>query len=332
MKTIKISIGIFLFVFVFCSRIQSQSCMYSNASATVDLAAMKTTGFTDMIVSLMSIQPNGDITFGPYTLCSNGVYTMGNYLPNYAADMAGLKTGLTSIKRVEIGIGGWGNGSFTNVRDLINSQGTGSGSVLYRNFQALKNTIPSIDAINNDDEATYDASTTVSFAVMLGNLGYKYTLSPYMNRSFWQTATASINSQRPGTLDRVYVQTYDGGSGNNPCDWNFGVDIWGGCWDYSSGTDVTNTLNSWKNQCGIKGGMMWFERSDRITYAKAINSVFGVRPPASTGLVTVYADINYTGYSGGLGVGDYTTAQLNTLGIKDDDITSVKVTEGYKVK
>jgi len=51
----------------------------------------------------------------------------------------------------------------------------------------------------------------------------------------------------------------------------------------------------------------------------------------TTGVVTAYADCNYTGFSGGLKAGDYTLAALNDLGIQDKDIASLKVSEGFKV-
>jgi len=51
----------------------------------------------------------------------------------------------------------------------------------------------------------------------------------------------------------------------------------------------------------------------------------------STGLVTVYKDCNYGGYSAGLNVGDYTTSQLSGLGVLNNDVSSLKITEGYKV-
>jgi len=50
----------------------------------------------------------------------------------------------------------------------------------------------------------------------------------------------------------------------------------------------------------------------------------------TTGLVTVYKDCNYGGFSGGLSVGDYTTSQLNALGVQNNDVSSLRVTEGYK--
>lgn len=46
---------------------------------------------------------------------------------------------------------------------------------------------------------------------------------------------------------------------------------------------------------------------------------------------TVYQDINYGGYSVNLEVGEYRLADLERLGVKNDDITSVKVKDGYRV-
>jgi len=60
-------------------------------------------------------------------------------------------------------------------------------------------------------------------------------------------------------------------------------------------------------------------------YAGTVPSI-----PPSTGLVTVYKDCNYTGFSGGLAVGDYNLARLNTLGVLNDDISSLRITQGYQ--
>lgn len=50
-----------------------------------------------------------------------------------------------------------------------------------------------------------------------------------------------------------------------------------------------------------------------------------------TGPVSAYQDINFGGYAGGLDVGDYTTAQLQAKGILNNDITSFKIAQGFKV-
>jgi hypothetical protein len=64
-------------------------------------------------------------------------------------------------------------------------------------------------------------------------------------------------------------------------------------------------------------------------------SVTGTIPPggniaASTDVITVYKDCNYTGFSGGLTIGDYNMARLNSLGILNDDISSLRITQGFQ--
>jgi len=51
---------------------------------------------------------------------------------------------------------------------------------------------------------------------------------------------------------------------------------------------------------------------------------------ASTDVITVYKDCNYTGFSGGLTIGDYNLARLNSLGILNDDISSLRITQGFQ--
>jgi predicted alpha-1,6-mannanase (GH76 family) len=50
-----------------------------------------------------------------------------------------------------------------------------------------------------------------------------------------------------------------------------------------------------------------------------------------SGPVSVYQDITYGGYAAGLDVGDYSLAQLQAKGILNNDITSLKVAQGFKV-
>ena len=64
-------------------------------------------------------------------------------------------------------------------------------------------------------------------------------------------------------------------------------------------------------------------------------SITGTIPPGgtippSTNVVTVYKDFNYDGFSGGLTIGDYDTKRLNSLGFLDDDISSLKVAQGFQ--
>ncbi|MNX28771.1 Development-specific protein S [compost metagenome] len=64
-------------------------------------------------------------------------------------------------------------------------------------------------------------------------------------------------------------------------------------------------------------------------------SITGTIPPGgniapSTDVITAYKDCNYTGFSGGLTIGDYNLARLNSLGILNDDISSLKITQGFQ--
>ena len=64
-------------------------------------------------------------------------------------------------------------------------------------------------------------------------------------------------------------------------------------------------------------------------------TVTGTIPPggniaASTDVITAYKDCNYTGFSGGLTIGDYNLARLNSLGILNDDISSLRITQGFQ--
>jgi hypothetical protein len=64
-------------------------------------------------------------------------------------------------------------------------------------------------------------------------------------------------------------------------------------------------------------------------------SVTGTIPPggniaASTDVITVYKDCNYTGFSGGLTIGDYNMSRLNSLGVLNDDISSLRITQGFQ--
>lgn len=52
-----------------------------------------------------------------------------------------------------------------------------------------------------------------------------------------------------------------------------------------------------------------------------------VNPPS---VVQVFDDVNYTGYVGHFSVGDYVLAGLNSKGVENDKLTSIKVMEGFR--
>ncbi|OON67849.1 beta-1,3-glucanase family protein [Hymenobacter sp. CRA2] len=57
----------------------------------------------------------------------------------------------------------------------------------------------------------------------------------------------------------------------------------------------------------------------------------GTTPPLATGVATMYKDCNYTGTAVNLPVGDYNLAALQSRGILNDDVSSLKVNAGYEV-
>lgn len=52
----------------------------------------------------------------------------------------------------------------------------------------------------------------------------------------------------------------------------------------------------------------------------------------ATGVATVYQDCNYGGYAAALPEGSYTLAQLQARGVKDNDLSSLRVNAGYQVQ
>jgi len=81
-------------------------------------------------------------------------------------------------------------------------------------------------------------------------------------------------------------------------------------------------------------GVMIWELSQDGTGANsllsAVRAEIGSNPPP-TGVATVYQDCNYGGYAVPLNEGRYTLAQLQALGVRNDDLSSLKVNAGYQV-
>jgi len=251
--------------------------LYINATNNIN--EIKNSGFTEVIVWNIEVKPNGDLNFnGEFPLVSNGVYIGGQTHPDFAGNMAVLKQG--TVKRVTFSIGSSNVGDWQDVTALVNAQGTGTDSILYKNFAALKAAIPALDALDFDDENSYDTPTTIAFGVMLGGLGYRINPDPFTNNSYWINVVAQINAQLPGTVDGVHLQAYAGGAGNNPCvGWDFGsVPVWPGLWDLNdSPSQVQTIMSGWNNQCGINGGFMWLYddfvgNGLAAQYAAAINA------------------------------------------------------------
>ena len=231
---------------------------YKNAAKNIQ--ELQNSGFTEAIVWSVEVSSTGNLNLnGEFPLTSNGSYIGNQTYPDFAGDMTLLKQG--NVKRVTLSIGSSNYGDWENITALVEAQGTGPGSILYQDFQALKTAIPALDAIDFDDENSYNLATTVQFGVMLGNLGYHVLPDAYTNNTYWMNVVSEINSELPGTVDGVHLQAYAGGVGNNPCssEWNFGdVPVFPGLYDKAdSYKGVETIMSGWHKECGISGGFLW---------------------------------------------------------------------------
>jgi hypothetical protein len=250
---------------------------YKNAAANI--TAVENSGFTEVIVWSVEVSSTGDLNLNvEFPLTSGGIYVGNQTYPDFPADMAALKQG--TVKRITFSIGSSNYGDWEDIKALVDAQGTGPNSILYKDIVALKTAIPALDAIDFDDENSFDAPSTIAFGVMLGKLGLKAIPDPFGNNSYWENVVAQINGRLAGTVDGVHLQAYAGGTGNNPCvDWNFGgVPVWPGLWDQiDTPSQVQSIMTGWNSQCGINGGFLWL--FDDIVgtplvaqYATAINT------------------------------------------------------------
>jgi len=250
---------------------------YKNASKNI--MEIENSGFTEAIVWSIEVSSTGDLNFnGEFPLTSGGVYVGNQTHSDFPGNMALLKQG--TVKRVTFSIGSSNFGDWQDITTLVESQGTGPNSILYKDFAALKAAIPALDAIDFDDENSFNSPTTIAFGVMLGQLGYHVAPDAFDMSSYWTNVVAQINAQAPGTVDGVHLQAYAGGMGNNPCvGWNFGtVPVWPGLWDQDdTPSQVQSIMSGWHSQCGINGGFMWLYDDFVGTglaaqYAAAINN------------------------------------------------------------
>jgi len=271
---------------------------YKNAANNIK--EIEKSGFTEAIVWSVEVSSTGDLNLnGEFPLTASGVYVGNQTHPDFPGNMALLKQG--TVKRVTLSIGSSNYGDWENITALVEAQGTGPGSILYQDFQALQTAIPALDAIDFDDENSFNLPTTVQFGVMLGNMGYHVLPDAFDNSSYWMSVVSGINSQLPGTVDGVHLQVYSGGAGNDPCSpsWNFGsVPVFPGLWDQGqSPRRVQTRMSGWHNQCGISGGFMWIYDDFVGTglakkYARAIDDAVGIGGFTLSGPPTVFLNEN----------------------------------------
>lgn len=261
---------------------------YQGGQSVMD--DLRASGFNTVMIWSIHVNANGDLVLNDSLLCSNGNY-VGE--PQWVTQWGTLKTAPTSINRIEVSVGAWGCSDFENIRDLINSQGTGPNSILYKNFQVLKS-VTGADAVNYDDESCYDIASSVQFGQMCSTLGYKVTLCPYTNDYYWSSVKNQLGTS---LVDRIYLQCYAGGAWNNPATWKsyMGMDVIPGLWCIHGGSgdsasEVQSKLTNWENSS--EGGFMWLyddmmkldSPNATSDYASAINDVFAPTQPTDDNL------------------------------------------------
>lgn len=300
------------------------------------IKTLRESGFTYVLLFNVHVDPDGTLKTDGEIICKDGEYVFQKPQPNYQMDIRDLKTPPTSIQRIDIVIGGWGNDSYNNIKNLINKYGIGTGTMLYKNFKALKEAVPEIDAVNNDDEQCYDPETGAKFHIMMYDLGYKTTLAPYTYKSYWQNLCSKIRASKPKAVDHIMVQCYDGGAGNvnQVGTWTFNgvTERHAGLLNYSNDWNVDKNMaqfQKWKDDGVATGGFVWVyndETWDLNAWASGMNRVFkAVEVPEEDTMVEVFSGVNYTGYGVKLPVGTYTKADLAVYGIKANDIESIKI-------
>ena len=299
------------------------------------ITTLKNSGFTYVILFNVSVEADGTLTTDGETICKDGEYVFDKTQPHYIGDVKSLKEWPTAIERIEICIGGWGNESYSRIRDLINAHGTVANTVLYRNFKALKDQLPEIDAVNNDDEHCYDVTTAVRFHAMMKQLGYRTTVAPYTNKDYWQSLVSQMNSACPGACDCVMVQCYDGGAGNQPRDWHLeGLPLHAGRTNYQ--TDMQTSIaqmQTWRDEDNVTGAFVWVYNDETWSlnqWASAMNRVFPTKTTQEP-VLWLYSDNNFGGYCVALPEGRYGTGELAAWGISDKDIASFEMKEGYRL-
>ena len=307
------------------------------------ISKLRQSGFTYIILFNVNVESDGTLTTDGETICKNGEYVFNETQPYYQEDVKNLKTPPTSITRVEICIGGWGNASYGNIKNLVNSQGTGSTSILYKNFRALKRAVPEIDAVNNDQEQDYDVTTAAKFHIMMYNLGYKTTFAPYTYMSYWQSLNNEIRKTKPKAVERVMVQCYDGGAGNlnSVGDWTFtGVtERHPGLLNYSNDWSVERNLaqfQAWKDQGVATGGFAWVyndgydETWNLNGWASGLNRIFGaITVPEDEVAVRCYSEKNFGGYCVSLPEGKFTQGELAVYGLTANDLSSIEIVDNF---
>lgn len=209
----------------------------------------------------------------------------------------------------------WSRGEYANSNNTQNDLAVMAGYIQFRND----------DHGNNFSNSTYINNDAA------GNINQQYGIietTSDMDMFAFDCGTGNVyldinTVNRHGDLD-IKVNLYEGASGNQIGTFN------------GSGlnTRLEAYLGEGRYYIGVDGTGAGNPSTDGYSDYASLGSfwVSGTIPPATNnnGIVTLYSDCQYNGYSVSLQEGSYTLGQLQSLGVENDETSSIKVQSGFK--
>lgn len=251
-------------------------------TGTRGLKEVKNAGFDTFMLWSVHVHSDGTLYMNDIKVVENGEFVGGDKMKE---GWLSLKEEPTTVTRVELSVGAWGTADFESISALMARDGTGEDTILYRNFKALIEA-SGADAVNYDDESNYNVDDAVKFGKMIESMGLKVTLCPFNQMNYWVNVYKGLG---PELCDRIYLQCYDGGAGNNVAEWSraFGdVKIIPGYWCLHYNNSAGDTAAQVKQKLEAverysTGGFMWLyddmmglkSPNSTADYAEAIESV-----------------------------------------------------------
>lgn len=232
----------------------------NNPSIQKNINDLRASNFTKVLLYCIHVYPNGNLNFHDPLLVVDGKYVGDAQWPNYLTQ---LKAEGSSVNQIIMMVGAF-NDDFHAIQTLIQAQGTGPDSDLYKNFAVLKETFPQVDGLDFNDKDLFDNDILEQFALMLGQIGFKLSFSPIDQQDFWVNFLSSVESKSPGLFTTIHLDCFNSGAGNDPIAWQNAVTAVSPNTIVQAGmTTIGNTDNviekqfaSWGAK-GLTGGFIW---------------------------------------------------------------------------
>lgn len=152
------------------------------------------------------------------TFFGTPIYTNGSYVgpAGWPAKIRSLKHNSSSnynssITRLQFCLAG----PYGTYKKYMSEHGTGESTAWYRNWVQVRQDMD-IDAIDFNDENSYDSNSLIQLGEMMSRIGYRVTLCPYNNQNVWRSVKAKLGDK----VDAINLQCYDGGRNNDIRTWN----------------------------------------------------------------------------------------------------------------